>query len=181
MNKKFLIPACFIVFVGVLISYQTAFAETSITVGNYAVEIGWVNEPALVGQQNGIVVNVSTTSDQKPVEEVSSLTVGVSYGGQSKTLTLQPLGEDTSGQFAAPILPTVPGQYTVNLGGKLGTIDVKVDVQPEEVQAADILQFPSLPSQQSSSFGMIGWLALLALVCGIAGMGLGITALRKSR
>jgi len=181
MNKKFLIPACFIVFVAVLISYQTAFAHTSITVGNYTVEIGWVNEPALVGQQNAIVVNVSTTSDHKPVEDVSGLTVGVSYGGQSKTLTLQPLGEDTPGQFVAPILPTVPGQYTVNWGGKLGTTDVKVDVQPEEVQAADILQFPSVASQQSASFGMIGWLALLALICGIAGIGLGLAALRKSR
>ena len=181
MNKKFFVTACLIAFVAILISYQTVFAHTSITVGDYTVEIGWVNEPALVGQQNAIAVHVSTTSDQKPVEDVSNLTVGISYGGQNKTLTLQPLGEDTPGQFVAPILPTIPGQYTVNLGGKLGTTDVKVDVQPEEVQAADILQFPSVPSQPSSSFGMIGWLALLALVCGIAGMGLGIAALRKSR
>src|SRR5258706_14079255 len=106
MNKKFLIPACFIVFVAVLISYQTAFAHTSITLGDYTVEIGWVNEPALVGQQNAIVVNVSTTSDQKPREEVSSLTVRCSYGWQSKTLTLQPLGEEKSGQFGTTNLPT---------------------------------------------------------------------------
>lgn len=181
MNKKLFIPACLIAFFALLIGYQTAFAHTSITVGDYTVEIGWVNEPVLVGQQNAIVVNVTTTSDQKPVEDVSSLTVAVSYGAQSKTLTLQPLGEDTPGQYVAPVLPTVPGQYTVNLGGKIGTTDVKVDVQPEEVQAVDILQFPSVSSQKSSGFGMIGWLALLALIFGLVGTGLGIAALRKSR
>jgi hypothetical protein len=97
MNKKFFIPAFLIALFAVLFTYQTAFAHTSITVGDYTVEIGWVNEPAIVGQQNAIVVNVSTTSDDQPVEDVSALTVAVSYGGQSKTLTLQPLGEDTPG------------------------------------------------------------------------------------
>ena len=143
MKKNFSI-ASLMAFIALAVSVQIAFAHTSVTAGDYTIEIGWVNEPPIVGQQNAIVVNVSTASDNQPVEDVSNLTVGVSYGGQSKTLTLQPLGEDTPGQFVAPILPTIPGQYTVNLGGKLGDTDVKLDVQPEEVDAADTLQFPSV-------------------------------------
>ena len=143
MNKKLYLPALLITLIAILMSYQIALAHESITVGDYTLEVGWLSEPPIVGQQNAIVVNVSTTSDKKPVEDVSGLTVTISYGGQNKTLTLQPLGEDTPGQFVAPILPTVPGQYTVDLAGKLGNTDVKADVQPEEVQSADMLQFPS--------------------------------------
>jgi len=181
MKKRFFLTACLIALIGLLTSYSIVFAHESITVGDYTVEIGWVNEPPLVGQQNAIVVNVSTTSDEQPVEDVSGLTVAVSYGGQSKTLTLQPLGEDTPGQFVAPILPTVPGQYTVNLGGKLGDTDVKVDVQPEEVQAADVLQFPSATSgEQSANLGMTNWLVYISLLIGLIALVLGVMALRKA-
>src|SRR5258706_15186440 len=122
MNKKFLIPACFIVFVAVLISYQTAFAHTSITVGNYTVEIGWVNEPALVGQQNAIVVNVSTTSDHKPVEDVSGLTVGVSYGGRKKKIKLPPTCAGIPAQTLATNITPIPGQNTTERGGHIRPI-----------------------------------------------------------
>jgi hypothetical protein len=182
MKKRFSITACLLALVALVTSYSIVFAHESVTVGDYTIEIGWVNEPPLVGQQNAIVVNVSTTSDEKPVEDVSSLTVAVSYGGQNKTLTLQPLGEDTPGQFVAPILPTVPGQYTVNLGGKLGDTDVKVEVEPEEVQAADVLQFPSVASaQQNADLGMMNWLIYLSLLIGLISLVLGVMALRKSR
>ncbi len=182
MKKRFFVTACLIALVALLTSYSIVFAHESITVGDYAIEIGWVNEPPIVGQQNAIVVNVSTTSDEQPVEDVSGLTVAVSYGGQNKTLTLQPLGEDTPGQFVAPILPTIPGQYTINLGGKLGDTDVKVDVQPEEVQPADTLQFPSVASaDQSAELAAMNWLIYLSLLIGLIALGLGVMALRKSR
>src|SRR6266487_4223498 len=142
MKQKNLAVAGLICLIGLVLNFQLALAHESVTVGDYTIEIGWVNEPPIGGQQNAIVVNVSTTSDERPVEDVSSVTVTVSYGGQSKQLTLQPLGEDTPGQFVAPILPTVAGQYTISLGGKLADTDVKVDVEPEEVQTADTLQFP---------------------------------------
>jgi hypothetical protein len=182
MKKLYYVIACSIALIALLTSYQIVLAHESITVGDYTIEIGWVNEPPIVGQQNAIVVNVSTTSDEQPVEDVSGLTVAVSYGDQNKTLTLQPLGEDTPGQFIAPILPTIPGQYTVNLGGKLGDTDVKADVQPEEVQAADVLQFPSVASaQQSANLGMMNWLVYISLLLGLIALVLGVMALRKSR
>ena len=180
MNKELFITACLITLIALFTSYQTAFAHESITTGDYEIEVGWLNEPPIVGQQNAIVVNVSNTSggEAQPMEDVSALTVTVSYGGQSKALTLQPLGEDTPGQFVAPILPTIQGQYTLTLGGKLGDTDVNADVEPEEVQSADILQFPSIQSAQQSA--ATDWLVWLSFLVGLIGVGLGVTALRKT-
>lgn len=101
-------------------------------------------------------------------------------GDQSKVLTLQPLGEETPGQFVAPILPTIPGQYTLTLGGKLGETDVSVDVEPEEVQPANTLQFPVVQSAQPEG-GRTDWLIWFSFLVGLIGVGLGVTALRKAR
>ncbi len=185
MNKRLMIGAGLLSIVALLLNFQLALAHETITVGEYTLEIGWQSEPPIVGQQNAIVVNVSTTSDEQPVEDVSSLTVTVSYGGQDKTLTLQPLGEDTPGQFIAPILPTVAGQYTLKLGGSLGDTAVATQVDPEEVQPADALAFPSVASaesaQQSVDLGMMNWLIYLSLMVGLIALVLGVMGLRKPR
>lgn len=184
MNKKAFWMAGLISLTALVLNFQLAFAHETITVGDYEIEIGWSNEPPVVGQQTAIALNVSDTSsgEAQPVEDVSSLTVAISYGGQSKTLTLEPLGEDTPGQFVAPILPTVPGQYTVTLGGKLGDTAVDAQVEPEEVQPADTLQFPATEStQQSADSGLTHWLIYLSLLIGLIALGLGMSALRKAR
>lgn len=183
MNRKSLWPSCLVAFIAIVFSYQIALAHESITVGDYSLEIGWLSEPPVVGQQNAIVMNVSQ-GDEQPVEDISSLTVTISYGGQDKTLTLHPLGEDTPGQFAAPILPTVPGQYSVKLGGSLGETAVDAHVEPEEVQPADALQFPSVASasstQQDADVGTMNWLVYLSLLIGLIALILGVMALRKA-
>jgi hypothetical protein len=183
MNRKKLWIAGLIALIALSINLQLVFAHESITVGDYEIEIGWVNEPPIAGQQNAILVIVSNMSsgEAQPMEDVSSLIVTISYGGQSKELTLQPLGEDTPGQFMAPILPTVPGQYTIILGGQLGDTDVNAETQPEEVESADTLQFPSVDSSgQGIGSGMTDWMIYLSLVIGLIALGLGVTALRKA-
>lgn len=181
MSRKKLWLAGLISFLLLMLNFQLVFAHEGVTVGDYEIEIGWVSEPPIVGQQNALVVNISNTSsgEAQPVEDVSALTVTISYGGQSKTLTLQPLGEDTPSQFTAPLIPTVAGEYTVTLGGKLGDTDVSAEIHPEEVQPADTLQFPSVTASQSSDAGATGWLTWLAFLTGLIGIGLGVTALRK--
>ena len=180
MNRKALWVASLISLILLVFNFQLAFAHEPVTVGNYELEVGWLTEPPIVGQQNAIVVIVSDTSsgEAQPVEDVSSLTVTVSYGGQSKLLTLQPLGEDTPGQFIAPILPTIPGKYTISLGGKLGDTDVKADVEPEEIQPADTLQFPVVDTPQKGASA--DWLVWLSMLIGLIGVGVGVTALRKA-
>lgn len=183
MKKKFSVSALLVVFL-LLFGYQTAFAHESITIGDYEFEIGWVEEPAIVGQQNGILVIVADTSsgEAQPVEDVSALEVTVSYGGQSRVLTLQPLGEDTPGQFMAPIIPMVAGQYTIILGGQLGVTTMEGEVNPEEVASADILQFPSLESsEQSANSGNRDWLIYLSVLIGLIALVLAMGAIRNSR
>lgn len=185
MNKKKLWTAGLISSFALVLNFQLALAHEHVTVGDYEIEYGWLNEPVIVGQMNAFVVNISDTSggEAQPVEDVSALTVTVSYGGQSKTLTLQPLGEDTPGQFVAPILPTIPGQYTLTFGGELGDASVNnVEVEPEEVETADVLLFPNVTStEESANPGVTNWLIYLSLLIGLIGLGLGVMSLRKAR
>ena len=184
MNKKVFGFAGLVALLILLLNFQLALAHESVTVGDYEFEIGWVEEPAIVGQQNAILVIVSDTSsgEAQPVEDVSTLEVTVSYGGQSKALTLQPLGEDTPGQYMAPIIPTVPGQYTIILGGQLGNTTMEGEVNPEEVASADILQFPSIESsEQSGNSGTGDWLVYLSILIGLIALVLAVGAIRNSR
>lgn len=185
MNKRLFIPACLLAIIALVLNFQLALAHDSITVGDYTIETGWLSEPPVAGQQNAITVNVSTTSDEQPVEDVSSLTVTISYGGQSKALTLEPVDEHAPGQFMAPVVPTIPGQYTVQFGGTLGDTAVDAEVEPEEVLPADTLQFPSEASaasaEQNTDLGMMNWLIYLSLLIGLTALILGVMALRKAR
>ena len=182
MSRKPFFIASILVVAAVLFSFQTASAHTTIHVGNYDVEIGWVDEPPIVGQRNAIVVNVSNTSSTNATVDISKLTVDVSYGGETKTLMLQPLSEDTTNQYIAPILPTIPGQYTVQLRGQLDTTNISSDVQPEEVVSSDTLAFPSSAAAQTQNnrVNWSQWLTVIALFAGLAGLILAWLAFRKT-
>ena len=182
MRKRNLLTACLIASILTILSFQFAFAHETVTAGNYQIEIGWLTEPPISGQMNGIVVNITQGAEEQPVEDVSDLVVSVVYGDQTRALLLQPLGEDTPGQFVAPILPTIPGQYTVQLSGKLGDTDLSAEVEPEKVQRQEVVQFPIVePSSQNGGLGLAGWLAVLGILLAIVGIGVGVMALRKDR
>ena len=179
----------------------TVVAHESVTAGDYTIEYGWLNEPVIVGQPNSLIVFFS--GGEAHVEEsgadsggshdegggfevdVSNLKVEVSYGDETKLLTLQPLGENTPGQFVAPILPTRLGQYTLRLTGKisgsLGEAEVDVDVEPEEVENADSVQFPSVAASSSNDFGLTSWLAVGGLVSGLLGLVVAVMALTRKK
>ena len=184
MNKGIYWFAGWIVFIALVLNAPKAFAHEDVTVGDYEFEIGWVDEPPIVGQQNAVLVNVVNTSggEPQPVKDVSSLTVTISYGGQTKPLTLQPQGEDTPGQFMAPILITVPGQYTVILGGRLGDTDIRAEAEPEEVATSETLQFPDVSSKgQGTDPGILNWLVYLSLLIALLALVLAMMALRRAR
>jgi len=179
-----LLLVAFLVF-GSLLVPQSAFAHETVTVGDYDVEYGWVNEPAVVGQPNAVVVNLSlntAAAGSAPQEvDVSGLTVQVSLGGQNKMLALQPLGENTPGQFIAPMTPMRPGIYTIHFGGSIGSTTFNTDVQPEEVKTADVVQFPAADPAQNSSAASGGsnWLGIAGVVLGALGTVLGVIALTR--
>jgi hypothetical protein len=175
----------FLTLIALILNFQAAMAHESITVGNYEIELGWASEPPVAGQPNAIEIHVTnnSTGEAQPVEDISSLTVTISYGGQSKELTFEPLGDHDPGHFQAVIVPTVPGKYTVHFGGTLGDTPADVKAEPEEVQPADTLQFPSVDSAQSESggFDMTEWLAIAGLVTGLVALVLSLFNMRRSR
>lgn len=182
MNIKKGLIACLFALIIMVISFRAASAHTTVKAGPYNVEIGWLNEPPIIGQMNAVVMNLSSGdgSDKPVTDSISNLTLTVSYGGQTKTLTLQPLGENTPGQYVAPILPTIPGLYTVDVNGTLGTTAIKVEVQPEEVQSTDSVQFPRVNnSTGQSTFTWRDWIGIIALVIAIVALVITILGTRK--
>src|SRR5690242_3054682 len=95
MNKRLFLSAGLLALIALLLNFQFVFAHESITVGNYEIVYGWVNEPAIAGQMNGVEIFVNNTSgsEEQPVEEhvVHTLTVELTYGGETKILTLEPV------------------------------------------------------------------------------------------
>ena len=183
MEKKVLWLAGMAVFLFLILNVQPVLAHESITVGDYTLVVGWLNEPPIVGQHNAIVVEVSTTSDEQPVEDVSSLSLTISYGGQEKLLTLEPVDEHSPGHYMAPVLPTVAGEYSVIFGGTLGDTAVDAETHVEEVQPADTLAFPQVDSTQAetNNFGVTEWLAIIGFLSGLAGLVLSLLNMRSRR
>ena len=176
----------------------TASAHTEVNVGKYALEIGWVNEPVLLGEANAIFLSVTNSETNQPVEGIATLQVAVSTGGQTRQLNLRPLGEDHHGQYAGDFIPTVRGLYTVHLSGSIEAQAVNLDQDVEEVELASDYQFPlvirSVPeldkqvneltsqlaaAQAQASTAQV--LAIAGLAIGVIGLSLAIWALVRKR
>jgi hypothetical protein len=190
MKKQTLWLAGLFAFIALVLNFQFALAHEGIAAGDYEIVFGWASEPPIAGQPNGIVIHVTdnSTGEEQPVEDVSSLIVTLSYGGQSKELEFEALGEHNPGEFQAPVLPTIPGKYTLHFGGTLGDTDVDAEVEPEEVQPVETLQFPveenaasTEQAGQSTDLGMLNWLTYLSLLVGLIALVLAVMALRRAR
>jgi hypothetical protein len=187
MKKQFRLIMVILLLAVVLAFPQIAWAHQNVTVGDFNVEYGWMSEPAVVGQPNAVVINITpkdfaaSGDAQPPDQDVSAFTVTAMFGGQSKALELQPLGESTPGQFIAPITPMRPGVYTIHLGGKIGATDFNTDVTPEEVKTSDVVQFPILDASAQTAPAINIWaiVAIAGLVLGAIGTVLGLVVLTR--
>lgn len=173
-----------------------AFAHEHVTVGKYELTIGWVEEPPLVGEPNGISLRITDTETNQPVSDVDTLRLSLTTGDQTRELELEPLGERAPGQYAADVIPTVRGVYSVRITGKIAEQDVDVSVDIEEVAEADSLQFPvilpsspkmneelsSLRAENQSLRASVAQNQLLAAggaVLGLSGLVAGLVSLRR--
>jgi hypothetical protein len=87
---KMIVILCLLV--GILLIANVALAHETITVGDYAVEYGWINEPAVVGQPNAVVINITSIISQanstSSEVDTSGLQISVVFGPQTKVLSL---------------------------------------------------------------------------------------------
>ena len=190
MRSKFLIMATLLALLLAFATFFIALAHTSIEVGPYTVEVGWVDEPPLVGSKNAVFISIATKANGKPVEGVSTLEVTISTGGKVRKLDVRPLSEDQAGQYAADFIPTRRGVYTVKLSGKIESTDVNNNVDIEEAVDAGGLQFPEpLPDVQTvnqavsrveAAANSAGTSAAIGIIIGVVGVLLGGFALIRS-
>jgi hypothetical protein len=178
--------AALLVVIGLLAVARPALAHERIEVGPYVIIVGWLNEPPIVGERNAILLEVS--EGDAPVKDVESgLNLELLYGGQSYRSNLVPAGEP--GVYLAELFPTVRGQYTVRLFGNIGTTEVDVEVEPEEVFPGARIQFPQpLPdplaleqrlAELEGQLGLSRALALGGLLLGLLGLAVAIWSRRR--
>lgn len=179
----------------------TASAHEQVTVGSYTLEIGWINEPIIVGERNGLYLFITPAAEGDHAEETSqnsqaagvtgveaTLEFAVEYGGVRKTYPLRPI-LSSPGQYTADLIPTREGQYTFIFSGSINGEAIELEFEPEEVEPVGDLAFPeALPSSaqlmaqlaavkaQANTSQMI---AMGGVVLGLIGAGLGVYGLVK--
>ncbi|MFB5603595.1 MAG: hypothetical protein ACE5RK_04220 [Candidatus Nitrosomaritimum aestuariumsis] len=131
--------------------FGVAFAHTVDSVGEYRLEIGWMNEPVVSGETNGIELFVSPLEPELPLEE-QEFKNGVA--GLHKFLKMQlilkdekitlPLSPDHNipGKYYAYVNPTVAGFYQTNILGTIGNTTVSLSMHPPKVDERAYIEFP---------------------------------------
>jgi hypothetical protein len=125
-------------------------AHEEIVIGNIRIVTGWVNEPPLVNQLNGIVVTITNVSNDQPINNaLAQLDITVNKGTENKSLDFQPTEE--AGVYTATLLPTQTGQYTAVMRGMIAgqTIDAQIEI--EDVEDTARFTFPSASTNTSTS------------------------------
>lgn len=156
--------------------------------GKYSFEVGFLNEPALVGQVNGIDLTVTIPSaNDKPVEGLeNSLTAMVIVGGNWRTMVvpLEPR-EGEPGAYSGYFIPTIEGSYQFQFSGKVENtiIEEVFESGPDrfsDVQSPQLLQFPDKlpdPSVVASEVRAARYDSSIARLFGLAGLGMGMAGL----
>jgi hypothetical protein len=163
-------------------------------VGDYSLEVGFLNEPVFSGEESGL--DLIVTRGGEPVEGLeATLQAEVTYADQTRDLELSPaFGEP--GAYRAVFFPTAAGQYSFRIFGDIeGTaIDETFTSGPDtfgDVQDVASGQFPvQFPAtadlvrdaQAGATAGTMATIALglggAALVVAVIGLGLAIARRR---
>ncbi len=176
-----------------------AYAHERRMVGAYQFVVGWLTEPAYLGQLNSLDLRITDTR-QNPAAPVSglekTLTADVAAGG----LTPFPLAVTarfgTAGAYNGVVMPTVKGTYTFHITGKIDTtnIDEKFTSGPNtfgDIEDTAAVQYPQkvpvadelgkrLDSIQSG-VDQTRILAIVAIALAVVGLGGAALARRRTR
>ena len=132
-----------------------AAAHERRTVGPYTFVVGWIVEPAYVGQLNALDLTVTETTSTKAVEGLEkTLKADLISGGGAATMPLTIAARfGLPGKYQGQVLPTKTGDYTFHITGTVNTtaIDEKFESGPGRFGAIEdisALQFPNkVPSE----------------------------------
>ena len=138
-------------------SFTFAYAHTTVEVGPYEIEVGWQDEPPVVGLLNAITIDVREPGD---VEGVSTgitsafkkLEASIVSGGASKVLDVNV--DPRPGHYYAKIIPTKTGSLQLKLEGEINGVQIDTVIPIEDVESTSVLDFP--PTTSSASGQEIG-------------------------
>jgi hypothetical protein len=122
--------------------------ETRTVAGKYKFVVGFLNEPAISDQPNGIDLTVTDVNTGDPVIGLEkSLKAQIIYGGETEDVTLSPRF-NLPGKYTAYVIPTKTGTWKFHFTGKLNSdsIDETFISGPgrfNDVEAAQTFQFPA--------------------------------------
>ncbi|MGI0040950.1 MAG: hypothetical protein ACRD94_03185 [Nitrosopumilaceae archaeon] len=126
-----------------IFGFSSAYAHKTITVQNLKIEVGWQEEPPLVGFMNAITfeINENMPDGQSGVKNAfKNLQATVKYGGITKTLDID--SDPQAGNYHSKIIPTRTGTYAVELKGDINGIPINAEIQIEDVEDKALLAFP---------------------------------------
>ncbi|HJT47624.1 MAG TPA: hypothetical protein VJ729_05525 [Nitrososphaeraceae archaeon] len=125
--------------------------------GNIQVEVGWSNEPSLVGLLNNAIVQVNQTSGkntQTPIiNALANMDIAVKYGGVTKPLDFVP-SEETEGMYNGQMIPTRPGTYSLVLNGTIQNQKINAEIPLDLVESTQKLNFPDSGGASSGGIGV---------------------------
>jgi hypothetical protein len=123
--------------------FSSASAHKTITVENFEIEIGWRDEPPLVGFMNGITfeINENTSDGQSGIKNAfKNLVATIRSGGLEKTLDID--SDLQAGHYSSKIIPTRTGGLVVTLKGDINGVPISSEVAIEDVEDKSLLTFP---------------------------------------
>ena len=137
------------------------YGHTVDAVGEYRIEFGWMNEPVVSGDTNGLELYVSplvacpdisiplecanSQEFQNGIEGLRKLLKIQFVYDKTQTITL-PLVVDHNvpGKYYAFITPTVSGYFQANLIGKILETPVNLSMHPPPIAERSYIEFPEL-------------------------------------
>jgi hypothetical protein len=131
-----------------------AYAHITKQFGNISLEVGWTEEPPLVGQLNNafiVVEKVVTGGNSTPVRNaLSQLDIEEKYGGITKSIEFVP--SETEGGYEAKIIPTRIGSYSLLMNGSIQNQNItNVGIPLDEVEGTQMFSFPDREISGSGS------------------------------
>jgi hypothetical protein len=135
-----------------------ANAHTMDSVGEYRVEIGWMNEPVVSGETNAIEFYVSPLIPCPEISESIKCAASQEFQngveGLKKTVKMQLIYKDESimlplspdhdipGKYYAFINPTIAGYYQANILGTIEDTSISLSMHPPPVAERAYIEFP---------------------------------------
>jgi hypothetical protein len=172
-----------------------ALAHERRDVGKLQFVVGWIGEPSIIGEPNGIDLRITDKASGQPVEGAEkTLKASVQFGGgQPKEFPLK-ARFGMKGAYTADIIPTRAGAYIFTFNGTVGDeqVNQKFESGPgrfNDVQDAAAMQFPAVVpyagdlvaqvqaadarASQATTFGYVG------TGLGVVGVLIGLVALLR--